>query len=760
MSPSSFHSKSKHKGRMARPARRPATVKLFLERFEERTVPAFLPTNYAAGAGAAAVTTADFQGLGGGNVDFATANIGANTVSVFLNKHDGSGTFLPAANYAVAGAPVDIVAGDLTGDGLPDIVVTDANSNTVTILYNDPAHPGTFQPRVGLVGTGGTEPLNVRLADLNGDGFLDIVTANYGNNTVGVLLNNGDGSFAPAHTYAASAGSFGAYALAVADFYGDGFPSVAVSNPGNGVVDILRGNGDGTLRPFRQVASPGLVTGLAAGDLGNGNVDLVTANNNTGGVNVLLNDGAGNFTSTHYNITPIQAPLRVVLGDVNGDGKLDVVTDNFLSTGPGTISILYGNGDGTLQPAVTVNSGGNKPSGVAVTDVEGDAGVDGLNDIIVSNNSSNNATVLLHNPAPVVVSTTLTGEFNNQTVSSGDVVFSDPIDLNTFVYDYDEFSLVDPHGNPVRVTSITPTDSSNMRFHVTFTPQSGLGTYTVTIGPDIYDPTDQYRMPAVFVSHFSITSNLIVNGGFETGNLSGWSQFGDTSFSGVDSSANIPVHSGNYAAYFGPSLLGGISQTVTTTPGQTYQLSLWLSHPFDDLGTGTEFRVQIGGTTVDDQLNVRNFNYTQFTYTYTATGTSTTIQLGFVEEPAFFYLDDVSFSATASPADHGGGLAGSSPFASNIGIASAATLARSPDRAAVGAFGLGGYGTPSQQPAGAGKQALPPAATSGAELSLLGNPNPATVGGAAQTYASAYHVVATDALFSDPLLGDLFHDVL
>jgi hypothetical protein len=174
---------------------------------------------------------------------------------------------------------------------------------------------------------------------------------------------------------------------------------------------------------------------------------------------------------------------------------------------------------------------------------------------------------------------------------------------------------------------------------------------------------------------------------------------------------------------------------------------------------GTEFRVQIGGTTVGDQLNVGNFNYTQFTYTYTATGTSTTIQLGFVEPPNFFYLDDVSFSPTAAPADHGGGLAGSSSLASNIGTANAATLVQSRDRAAVGAFGLGGFGAPSQQPAGAGKQALPPTATSSAGLSLLGNPNPATVGGAAQIDASAYHVVATNALFSDPLLADLFHDV-
>jgi hypothetical protein len=760
MIPIRFHSLSKYNGRVARSARRAATVKLRLERFEERTVPAFLPTNYAAGAGAASVVTADFQGLADGNVDFATANIGANTVSVFLNNHDGTGTFRPAVNYAVGGAPLDIVAGDLTGDGLPDIVVTDSNSNTVTILYNDPAHPDTFQPRVALLGTGGSGPRDVRLAELTGDGFLDIITANYDNNTVAVLLGNGDGSFAPAHTYAASAGSSGAYALAVADFYGDGFPSVAVSNPVRGVVDILRGNHDGTLQPFHQVATPGHVTGLAAGDLGNGNIDLVSANNSSGGVNVLLNDGAGNFTSRHYNITPIQAPFRVFLGDVNGDGNLDVVTDNIASTGPGNISILYGNGDGTLQPAVAVNSGGDRPSGVAVADLEGDFAVDGKNDIIVSNNASNNATVLLHNPAPAVLTTTLTGEFENQTVSSGDVIFSDPVDPNTFVYDYDEFSLVDPHGIPVRVTNISPTDGTNMRFHVTFTPQSAPGTYHLTIGPDIYDPTDKYQMSAPYVGEFLITINLLVNGGFETGNFPPWIQFGDTEYSGVDNSTNIPVHSGNYAAYFGPLSLGGISQTVTTTPGQTYQLRFWLSHPFDDLGMGSEFQVKIGGTTVDDQFNAGNFNYTRFTYTYIATGTSTSIQLGFAEPPHYFYLDDVSFGPTGDtglPSNTNDGAS----LASAIGAGKTIPIIQSVAHAPVGAFGLGASSVEAQQPSVAvEKQVGPSAAPSDVALNVLRQSDSATRDSVSAPDATDDHVVATNVLFSDPLLSELFNGVL
>lgn len=685
------------KARVVSPTRRRTRARLFLEQFEPRDVPSFVVNSYAAGSGAAAVAAADLQGIGDGAVDFAVANIGAGTVSVFLNNHDGSGTFRPAVNYPAGGSPVDIVAGDVDGDGFPDLVVSDSNTNTVSVLYNNPANPGTFSPRVGLFVTGGGAPRDVRLADLNGDGFPDVVVANSANNTVGVLLNLGDGNFGPARTYPASALTSGAYALAVADFFGDGFPSVAVSNPGGGTVTILRGNGDGTLQRFRQVAAPGLVTGLAAGDLGNGSVDLVSANNNTGGITVLLNDGAGNFTAHNYPAG--MTPLRVELGDVNGDGALDVVTDNFLSTGPGNISIFYGNGDGTLRDAQNWNSGGDRPSAVAIADVEGDIATDGRNDIIVTNNVTGNASVLLNSPAPIVLSTTLTGEINHP-VSEADVVFSDPIDLNTFVFDYDEFSLVDPNGRPVRVNSITATDDTNTRFHVTFTPQSTLGQYTVTIGPDIYDITDQYRLRSTFVGQFTITNNLIINGGFETGNFAPWTQSGDTGATAVLST--IPIHSGRFAAQFGPLGLGFIAQTVNTVPGQTYQLSLWLAHPFDS--TGTEFQVMIGGTLVDDQTDVGNFGYTQFTYTYTATGTTTTIQLGFKEPPEYFYLDDVSFTP-ADTAARAGGSKGTLADASGIAAALRAAPGLAP--APVTRSGSSNADGPGRKQAGAAGEAEP-----------------------------------------------------
>jgi hypothetical protein len=251
---------------------------------------------------------------------------------------------------------------------------------------------------------------------------------------------------------------------------------------------------------------------------------------------------------------------------------------------------------------------------------------------------------------PAVVSTTLTGTFNNQVIDHGRLVFNEPIDPSSFTLD--QFALVDPSGNAVNITGITPSDGTNTRFDVTFDPQAGLGMYSVTVGPSIVDIFGN-AMTAPFTGQFTIIHELIVNGGFETGNFNGWTLWGDSGTTGV--SNTVPVHSGTYAAYFRHSgSVGGIMQNLSTTVGQSYTLSLWLDHPFTG-DTGTEYQVSIGGTIVDDQFNMPSIPYTPFTYTYTATTTTTTIRLGFLEPAGFFYVDDVSFTPNGpAPAPHGG----------------------------------------------------------------------------------------------------------
>jgi hypothetical protein len=250
---------------------------------------------------------------------------------------------------------------------------------------------------------------------------------------------------------------------------------------------------------------------------------------------------------------------------------------------------------------------------------------------------------------PVVVSNSLSSLFIDETVDHGHIVFNTAVNPDS-PPPADEFSLQDPSGNPVNITSMTAADSTNTVFDVTFDPQSAGGTYGVTIGPNIRD-FDGNPMTAPFSSQFTIVvGSLLVNGGFETGDFTGWTQSGDPN-AAVSSFA--PVHSGRFAAAFGPNdRYSFISQTVPTTPGQTYQLSFWLYHTYNQ-GTN-EFAVVIGGNVVDNEASV-SFPYTQFAYTYTATDTSTTIEFGAVELGDSFYLDDMVFQPIDSArAPHGG----------------------------------------------------------------------------------------------------------
>src|SRR5262249_26371319 len=113
--------------------------------------------------------------------------------------------------------------------------------------------------------------------------------------------------------------------------------------------------------------------------------------------------------------------------------------------------------------------------------------------------------------------------------------------------------------------------------------------------------------------------------------------------------SNALVHSGNFAAEFGPPTLGFISQNLATTPGTTYELDFWLAHLVTDPNFPAEWLVRVGGNTLLDNQATPTFDYREFTFTFTATSASTDLQFGFKEPVAFFHLDDVSVNASAVP---------------------------------------------------------------------------------------------------------------
>jgi hypothetical protein len=171
----------------------------------------------------------DFNG--DGHPDLVTANFNTNNVSILLGN--GDGTFQAVVNYAVGQSPRAVLVGDFTGDGESDLAVANRASNSVSVLLNN--GNGTFQAAVNY--PTGNGPLSLAAADFNQDGNLDLVTANWSSGTVSVLLGNGDGTFQARQDYP-SLGSY-PWSVAASDFNGDGYPDLVVANRNSNSVVVL-----------------------------------------------------------------------------------------------------------------------------------------------------------------------------------------------------------------------------------------------------------------------------------------------------------------------------------------------------------------------------------------------------------------------------------------------------------------------------------------------------------------------------------------
>ena len=280
------------------------------------------------GLGPLSVALADVNGDGA--LDLVTANFNANTVAILLGH--GNGTFAAPSTISIGAGfgPADVHLGDLNGDGKLDLVVADYTVAKVSVYLGDGA--GGFTAASGSPFSVGTNPNSVTLADVNGDGALDIVTANAGSNNVTVLLGDGTGNFSAATGSPFSMGSL-PYYVVVADVNGDGLPDLLTANNGGDNVSVRLANGSGG---FDAATSVSVGTGpymLSVGDVnGDGKLDLVTANTGSDNVSVMLGDGSGGFTAatnSPFGVGSGSAPRWAALGAFQNDGKLGIATANF-----------------------------------------------------------------------------------------------------------------------------------------------------------------------------------------------------------------------------------------------------------------------------------------------------------------------------------------------------------------------------------------------------------------------------------------------
>jgi hypothetical protein len=220
-----------------------------------------------------------------------------------------------------------------------------------------------------------SNPISIAVGDFNGDGKLDLAVAAFYNGKIAVLLGNGDGTFKPATYYTVGANET-TKSIAAANLRGAGILDLVVVNALSNEVQVLLGNGDGTFGEPTAYPTPNYPAVVMVGDFnGDHKLDLVTVEESgyCHCISVLLGNGNGTFQEPAINTLPPAPPVALGLGDFNHDGKLDVISVGLFG-GLNEIDVLLGNGDGTFTIGERYPVVG--PQSVAVGDFNRDGNLD------------------------------------------------------------------------------------------------------------------------------------------------------------------------------------------------------------------------------------------------------------------------------------------------------------------------------------------------------------------------------------------------
>ena len=416
--------------------------------------------------------TADFNA--DGKTDIVTVNYELNSVSIFTGN--GDGTFQNKGNIPTFALPTSAAVGDFNGDGFADLAIVYNGSNNVSLMLGDNTGHFVAGPNLRV----STDGLAVAASDLNGDGRTDIVVADLYSGELIVFFNNGSLSF--------SSTAFDSLvnqptALELGDFDGNGSPDIAVTSWATNAVVVFSNNGTGGFipalaRPLQ--GAPDFGHTIATADLnGDGALDLVIANSSANIISVLLGSLSQPFQNSFQNSVSYSAglyPSSVQIGDVNGDGILDLVVADVNSN---AVVALLGLGGGLFAPATLVSSP-TTPHDVALADFNNDGkadivseGIPGAPLVYLSKAtpaiSAPSYTIIKTLPVAVITPDT-TAPHTNQTINFSGASSSDtnPLDTITqYQWDFGDGSAL--------VTSITPTTTHTYSQSGTYTP-----TLTVT----------------------------------------------------------------------------------------------------------------------------------------------------------------------------------------------------------------------------------------------------------------------------------------
>ncbi|MDA0986762.1 MAG: VCBS repeat-containing protein [Bacteroidetes bacterium] len=303
--------------------------------------------DFATGSTPMSVSIGDLDG--DGKMDLAVANDASNTVSVFRNTSTSgsisSSSFASKVVFATGTNPFSVSIGDIDGDGKMDLAVANMSSSTVSVFRNTSTSgsisSSSFASKVDFA-TGNT-PTSVSIGDIDGDGKMDLAVANHGSSTVSVIRNTSSlgsittSSFATKVDFTTGSGPM---SVSIGDLDGDGKMDLAVANRESNAVSVFRNTStSGSISSSSFASKVDFATGsfpysVSIGDLdGDGKMDLAVANASSKTVSVFRNTStSGSISSssfaTRVDFATGRTPMSVSIGDLDGDGKMDLAVAN------------------------------------------------------------------------------------------------------------------------------------------------------------------------------------------------------------------------------------------------------------------------------------------------------------------------------------------------------------------------------------------------------------------------------------------------